>query len=432
MANVYAVKSGNWSDTTVWNTGALPTAADDVFSNNFTVTVDISPTVLTIRNTSASGITQGGAFVATNNTTLTCTASVGLIAAANNLYSSSLGIGQSTSLIANVSVSGSNSQGYMVANNGAGTLNITGTLTGNTVATTEGAVINFSTGTVNVFGSCVGGASGGSGARNQSTGVINVIGNVSGGAGIGVRNGSSGTVNVTGSVNGGSSGTGLANISTGTINITGTATGGTSTGAAFSNNSSGTINHIGTAQASATAAAIGAGSASQVTILTGPLLSTDATVTGAPSSGVNPCIALRWFPADTALGTFEYRMRGATVTGGIRPQRSFYLPDAYETAYPVAGDVRLSTTYGPANIYTGTLAVPPPGSVAFGVAVGATTGTAAIDVNSIASALASASAVTLNQPTNTLNTPGSIGERLKLASTVATTAQQLSDALSNE
>jgi hypothetical protein len=31
-----------------------------------------------------------------------------------------------------------------------------------------------------------------------------------------------------------------------------------------------------------------------------------------------------------------------------------------------------------------------------------------------------------------LNTSGSIGERLKLASTVATTAQQLSDALSNE
>jgi hypothetical protein len=40
VANVYATKSGNWSDPTVWNTGALPTAADDVRSNTFTVTIN--------------------------------------------------------------------------------------------------------------------------------------------------------------------------------------------------------------------------------------------------------------------------------------------------------------------------------------------------------------------------------------------------------
>ena len=37
MAIVRAVKTGVWSDTTVWNTGSLPTSADDVYSNNFTV-----------------------------------------------------------------------------------------------------------------------------------------------------------------------------------------------------------------------------------------------------------------------------------------------------------------------------------------------------------------------------------------------------------
>jgi len=40
MPNVYAVKSGNWSDPTVWNTGVVPTGSDDVRSGAFTVTVD--------------------------------------------------------------------------------------------------------------------------------------------------------------------------------------------------------------------------------------------------------------------------------------------------------------------------------------------------------------------------------------------------------
>jgi hypothetical protein len=33
MANVYAVKNGNWSDTTLWNTGSLPAIIDDVYAN---------------------------------------------------------------------------------------------------------------------------------------------------------------------------------------------------------------------------------------------------------------------------------------------------------------------------------------------------------------------------------------------------------------
>ena len=48
MANVYATKTGNWSDVTVWNTGALPTAADDVRPNGFTVTINQDITVTTL------------------------------------------------------------------------------------------------------------------------------------------------------------------------------------------------------------------------------------------------------------------------------------------------------------------------------------------------------------------------------------------------
>lgn len=47
---VVAVKSGNWSDPTVWNTGRLPESTDQVFANGFTVTIDQDVTVLSISN----------------------------------------------------------------------------------------------------------------------------------------------------------------------------------------------------------------------------------------------------------------------------------------------------------------------------------------------------------------------------------------------
>lgn len=40
MAVRFAVKTGNWSDTTTWDSGALPVAGDTVYPNGFTVTLD--------------------------------------------------------------------------------------------------------------------------------------------------------------------------------------------------------------------------------------------------------------------------------------------------------------------------------------------------------------------------------------------------------
>ena len=65
MALRYAVATGNWSNTATWDGGTLPTAADDVFSNNFTVTIDGTFTVLSIRNTLNAAlptIIAGGQF----------------------------------------------------------------------------------------------------------------------------------------------------------------------------------------------------------------------------------------------------------------------------------------------------------------------------------------------------------------------------------
>ena len=66
MAFRYAVATGNWSNTATWDGGTLPTSADDVFSNGFTVTINGTFTVLSIRNTSNASsptIAAGGQFI---------------------------------------------------------------------------------------------------------------------------------------------------------------------------------------------------------------------------------------------------------------------------------------------------------------------------------------------------------------------------------
>lgn len=50
MAQRFAVKTGNWSDTTVWDSGALPVAGDTVYPNGFTVTLDQDINVASLNN----------------------------------------------------------------------------------------------------------------------------------------------------------------------------------------------------------------------------------------------------------------------------------------------------------------------------------------------------------------------------------------------
>lgn len=84
----YATKNGNWSDTTVWNTvgpgpvtyTGIPTASDDVFTNNFTVNIDQSFQVTSLNNfgrgrdiatpTMTSNNTPSGVVAASNENTL--------------------------------------------------------------------------------------------------------------------------------------------------------------------------------------------------------------------------------------------------------------------------------------------------------------------------------------------------------------------------
>ncbi len=394
MANVYAVKSGNWSDTTVWNTGALPTSADDVYANNRTVTVDVSATVLSIRNGASSPIVAGGTFVPTNGITLTLTGSGVVNGNVTTTFVSNLTSGQYCTINGNIN-GGTTGSGLTNAN--LGTVNINGSCSaaGGSVA----CVNNVSSGTVIITGDCFAGSNSG------------------GGTPYAVINTSIGTVNITGSCTAGTSAfngncIAVANTSTGTVTIIGTCTGGNgSTGAGsygVVNSSSGTLNIFGTIYPGLAAAGMGPGSASQNTYLTGPFIGT------AQGFVANQAIRWRWIQA---VGSSYMTAVNSTATG----YKNLYTADSTlsNSGQPGISSVRLGTIYGPNSELTGTLAMPLPSQVYYGVAVGNTTGTAALNVADI-----------WNYPVSGITTSGSIGERLKTAATVNVMGQLISDSFS--
>ena len=74
---VYALKSGNWSDNQLWSVSAdpvpwnFPLSADNVYTNSFTVTADSPTRVDTIRNSAlVPNISAGGSFWLANGVSL--------------------------------------------------------------------------------------------------------------------------------------------------------------------------------------------------------------------------------------------------------------------------------------------------------------------------------------------------------------------------
>ena len=224
MADYWALSAGNWSNVSNWLTGttpgaiagALPGPLDDVYANNRTVTIDINPSVNSIRTTAGPALVGGG-FIINNGVTL----SAGFILPGTTTCLSFVsGAPNSCTIFANIS----------------------GTSTTGGGTSTHG-VLNNSTGTVNIFGGVLGGSITSSRATlNNSSGIINVLGNVTGGSGtdsVGIRNASTGTINVSGSVAGGSGGgaagsaAGIHNFGNGLVTIFGDVSGGGPGGNAY-------------------------------------------------------------------------------------------------------------------------------------------------------------------------------------------------------
>ena len=247
MADRWAVQNGNWSSTSTWNGGTLPTAADDVYADGFTVTINQNVTVLSVRTTQRSGGSAGGSFTLNAGFTLTANA----VAGTSVCVTFSSASPNSAAIIGNCT-GGSTSNAHGAQNSSSGTLTVTGNCTGGSGDSADG-VRNSSSGTTSITGNCNGGTFINSiGARNASTGTLTITGNCTGGSGfncMGARNDSGGTLTITGNCTGGSAGNtwGAQNASTGTLTITGNCTGGSVNGgnaSGASNNSTGmtTIN----------------------------------------------------------------------------------------------------------------------------------------------------------------------------------------------
>ena len=421
MAIVWAVNNGNWSNAATWSGSYIPQPGDDVFANNRTVNVDISFEVLTLRNTSGTGITAGGSFNfnsgsisgsvtstsplsagATNLITVTATTgSVGLTLGGNvaprNVASDVLILHSGN---CNFNLSGSNFNGTQtsgganttcISKTSAGTITIIGNINGgNNPSQTANQSLVSTNGNTVIIGNIVGGVNAGGNHRaiNQSAGTITVTGNITGGsvassANLGILfTGTAITVN--GNLIGGSIAAAIDTTAPVTVtgNITGSAAAGIITtapvivtgsvvaqGAAPAINAGSSvvfINVSGSVISSATANAINATNASAVVNLAGNMVNT---------SGRTAIYCQNLFLSNTDTTTAQF------VTVGSQ-DRTLYSADTFPNL-PSASDVRFGTTYGPGSGNTGTLRMASPQDVRSGVLTDNTTGSAILSMESL-------------------------------------------------
>lgn len=444
MADVRATKNGNWSDVTVWNTGALPTAADDVYSNTFTVNVDVSFTVLTLRSTSGTGITAGGSFnFNTAGVTGNVTSSSPLVPGATNLIQVTATTGTVTlnlgGAVSNTSISGriiehsgncnltlngtlfncSVTSSQCINKSSAGTITIVGNLTagnqssaqvlfstnGNTIVTgnlTPGnggsaATINQSAGNVTVTGTVLGGGNSGAVGINLTgpASILTVNGNctglnTAGGPAINFT-GASATIN--GNLLGGTGGAALSTTSP--INtITGNVTAGTVS--AISSSSANIINVTGTVTASATANAITSTNANGQVYLNGNMVN---------NNGKMAIYAPIVWLDRTGTTTASF-----FTSGGVA--RTLYSEDTVPNT-PAVNNVRSGTIYGAGNTLVGTIVMPTAANVRNGVVYdNGTTGTALFTTSLFLTELSS-STVPVAVRMQNLCTPMILGELME-------------------
>jgi hypothetical protein len=386
MAIRFAVANGNWSNTATWNGGTLPASNDDVFTNNFNVTIDIDITAITLRNLSnaspaiaaggqfilsgssgtrvitltdvTSGVRSGGAAITTTAIRINSTsgATVTINSDFNNAGSQPA-IFCNGNCIVNLVGSSTGVFGSFFSNNtnaNGGTLNIVGNIAGNVFAGGGSLILGSTNYTTNITGNVTG--SGGWCITTNST-TVNITGNLFGGTEPAINAGTSCVINITGNVTAGTAmaiGGGGAVAATGVITVT--------------------VN--GTITSSSTAVAISATNVLSLVTANGNLVNVN-------SVNAFYCPRMRISPTTSQSWTFQ--------TSGSN--RQLLTTNAF-TDFPSVNDVRFGVTYSNLGSLTGLARIPNPDSVAFGVPVGPTaTGTAMItrtqfltDMGAIASA----------------------------------------------
>ena len=392
MAIRKAVATGVWSNTAIWDGGTLPDVADTVHPNGFTVTIDQNVTVALISNAAGTGIVSGGVFIISGNrnvttnynlatghtlftfqsvtgtATFTGTSPNNVMGVAFNIASSCTG---TINLVGNVKAGANYSSGLLSYQNG-GYLNIVGNVTGGYTGgyggSSIGAIITSTNTIITITGSVKGGAS-----DQSSSGGISIAGtgnnvNITGDADCGLVSTTGATYSV--SLGTGNSLTILGNA----ISRSGSSSGAVAVTAA------GTyyLKIIGSITASRFANGVSATSTTGVNILTGPFIS--------DQYGMSPLLCARMHIDPNPSSYFEFR--DDTTNGSLLVAAPTYTLYPIGTAgdCPAEADVRDGVDYAFSSM-TGTLAVPPTNTVATGVPVDNTVGTAILTAEDIANAV---------------------------------------------
>jgi hypothetical protein len=429
MPNRWPISSGNWSNSAIWSGSLIPTASDVVYANGQTVNIDTNVSFTTLRHdASASAVVAGGYFIPNNGVTMTGNILGAYGTGAITEHVLRCTGSNSSTLIGNISTSGNNFMVAVSMANGS-SLTVTGSVQCSPITvgggTTNRAILMASTGSLVITGSVLSGGNGNSLGTIHATaaGTIRIIGNVT--SLVGALPGPvilvQGNPNITiqGDVVSGVSTAINVNTGTSTLTITGSvyqSPSATATSQILVAGTSCNINISGSIFAGPAAPGISCTITGNST-LRGPIYAsilypgisfTTATThivnaTG-PFYNVNNRNAvfapnIQLLSGSTTTWTFD--------TETALEQRTLYTAD-YPGNFPSASNVRQGTVFGNTGQFTGIVVIPVASNVLKGVPIGNTTGSASFNTQNVWSVL-----------TSSLNATGSIGERLRSASTVA-------------
>lgn len=422
MPNYRAVTNGNWSSLATWQDNAsgsfvastvLPGVNDDVYTNNFTVTINQNATVLSLRNTSATGITAGGRFLLTNGITVNATGT-GLVGGSATLVEFNLAAPNSATLNYSMAdATTNNGNNGVVLLSGTGTLNCNGSWqNGSGSFQASSCIFNVTAnGILNIIGNCTHyNTNSGNAIRLQSvSATLNWTGNM--------------PVNYTNQNSAAFIGNGVsAGASTSTINVTGSLTNSLPTGAGAGIATNGVCNVIGTLtpfSSGTFSAVILGGTGSTITVVGLIQSNTSRHLTISTSglltvSGQIICINEGW-----PISANRLRLANATPTqmtfqtDSVGVNKTLYEPGT-ALGNPATTDVRQGVSYA-SGALTGTLVVPSPANVRRGVPTDNTVGTADLTAQDFFTAIA--------------NSSDPIAVRLRNVATVQTTGDQIAAAL---
>jgi hypothetical protein len=332
---------------------------------------------------------------------------------------------------------------------GGGNLIFNGNLTGAMVWFAGNSRIRaINAGTITIVGDVLAGGSSGYGIQIVgSNTILNVTGNLYGGGdndayaiyaqgstnnvtivgnsypsgsnrGGGMRMSCTGNLNFTGTIYGGYNasqpGYGILVEAAAVCNITGNfVVDGNISNPAFNCTAAAYINHIGTISTINNTNAYLSTNSGAINILTGPFISSP--------SGYSPIYVSRMHYRRTFGSYFEFRdnsTNGALPPAGSAPATRLVSPDTVVAA-PIPANVRQGRVYALGS-QVGTMIVPSPANVVKNVPVDNTVGTGVLDPSAL-----------WNVPLSAINTTGSIGQRVKNASTVESTGAQIQTTLNN-